>query len=151
MRKVLNEFKEFAIKGSVIDLAIGIIIGGAFNGIVNSLVNDIVMPPIGLVLKNVDFSNLYINLSGEEYKNLAEAKAAGAATINYGAFLNTVIVFLITAFVIFLLVKQINRMRRQEEAHPTPTPTAKECPFCYTSISVHATRCPNCTSQLKGD
>lgn len=142
---MLKEFKEFATRGNVLDLAVAVIIGAAFGKIVASLVNDIIMPPIGLLLGGVDFSNLYLNLSGGSYASLAEAKAAGAATINYGAFLNTVIDFIIVAFAIFLVVRAINRMKRQ----PAPAePTTKECPFCLSKIPVKATRCPFCTSEL---
>ncbi len=142
---MLKEFKEFAMRGNVVDMAVGIIIGAAFGKIITSLVNDIIMPPIGLLLGGVDFSNLYLNLSGGSYASLAEAKAAGAATINYGAFLNTVIDFIIVAFAIFLVVRAINRMKRQ----PAPAePTTKECPFCLSKIPVKATRCPFCTSEL---
>jgi len=141
---MLKEFKAFAMRGNVVDLAIGIIIGAAFGKIITSLVSDILMPPIGLLLGKVDFSNLFLNVSGKSYASLAEAKAAGAATINYGLFLNTVIDFLIVAFVIFLLVRQINRWNK-----PAPPPvTTKECSYCATSIPLKATRCPNCTSEL---
>ncbi|HUW64700.1 MAG TPA: large conductance mechanosensitive channel protein MscL [Spirochaetia bacterium] len=140
-----KEFKEFAMRGSVIDLAVGIIIGGAFGRIVTSLVNDLVMPPIGLVLGKVDFSNLFINLSGRHYSSLAAAKAAGAATINYGLFINNVIDFLIVSFVIFLVIRQVNRMKRTD---PQPEPATKECPFCFSTIPARAVRCPNCTSDL---
>jgi large conductance mechanosensitive channel len=143
-RSFLKEFKEFAMKGSVIDLAIGIMIGAAFNKIVSSFVNDIVMPPIGLLLGRANFSNLFFDLSGKQYATLEEAKAAGAPTINYGLFLNTVFEFLIVAFVIFLIVRQINRMRRRGEVPPT----TKECPFCVSVVPIRAVRCPQCTSQL---
>jgi large conductance mechanosensitive channel len=142
---MLKEFKEFAMRGSMLDLAVGIIIGAAFGKIITSLVNDIIMPPIGLLLGKVDFSNLFINLSGKTYNTLSEAKAAGAATINYGMFLNTVIDFLIVAFVIFFLIRQINRLKRKQEAPPV---TTRECPFCYSAIPIKATRCPNCTSEF---
>jgi large conductance mechanosensitive channel len=143
---MLKEFKEFAMRGNVLDMAIGIIIGAAFGKIVTSLVNDIIMPPIGLLLGRVDFSSLFINLSGKPYTTLAEAKAADAATINYGIFLNTVLDFLIVAFVIFLLVRQINRLQRQ----PAPAPvTTKECPYCFSAIPIKATRCPQCTSEFR--
>lgn len=145
---MLKEFKAFAMRGNVLDMAIGIIIGVAFGKIVTSFVNDVVMPPIGLLLGKVDFSNLFIDLSGKSYATLAEAKAAGAATIKYGSFLNTVVDFIIVAFVIFLLVRQINRMKRQEEAAPA-SPTTKECPYCLSSIAIKATRCSHCTSELK--
>ena len=141
---MLREFKEFAIKGNVLDLAIGIILGSAFASITNSLVNDIIMPPIGLLLGRVDFADLFINLSGKAYPSVAAAKAAGAPTINYGIFINAVIDFIIVAFVLFLLLKPINRMRRQ----PPVTPTTKECPYCYSTIPIKAVRCPNCTSDL---
>jgi len=145
---MLKEFKEFAMRGNVLDMAIGIVIGVAFGKIITSFVNDIVMPPIGLLLGKVDFSNLFIDLSGKSYATLAEAKAAGAATIKYGLFLNTVVDFIIVAFVIFLLVRQINRMERQEEAAPA-APTTKECAYCLSSIAIKATRCPHCTSELR--
>ena len=145
---MLKEFKEFAMRGNVLDMAIGIVIGVAFGKIVTSFVNDVVMPPIGLLLGKVDFSNLFIDLSGKSYATLAEAKAAGAATIKYGLFLNTVVDFIIVAFVIFMLVRQINRMKRQPEAAPA-APTTKECPYCLSSIAIKATRCPHCTSDVK--
>lgn len=147
---LLGEFQEFAMRGSVVDLAVGIIIGAAFGDIVKSLVNDVIMPPIGLLLGNVDFSNLYIALHGKHFKTLADAKTAGTVALSYGQFLNTIINFLIVAFVIFLLIKQINRLKRPA-AEPTPAaPTTKECPHCFTDIPIKATRCPNCTSQLEG-
>jgi len=144
---MLKEFKEFALRGNVIDLAIGIIIGSAFGKIITSLVNDIIMPPIGLLLSGIDFSNLFINLSKTPYATLADAQAAGAPTINYGHFINTVIDFFIIAFVIFLLIKQINRLKKAE-VKPVE-PSTKECPFCLSNIPLKATRCPNCTSQLE--
>lgn len=144
---MLKEFKEFALRGNVVDLAIGVIIGGAFGKIISSLVNDILMPPIGLILGKVDFSNLYLNMSGKPYANLADAQAAGAATLNYGIFLNNVIDFLIVALVVFLLIRQINRLGRKPEAPVEPT--TRECPYCITQVSIKATRCPNCTSELK--
>lgn len=147
MQTFIKEFREFISRGSVVDLAVGIIIGTAFTGIVNSLVNDVIMPPIGYILGDVDFSNLYINLSGGDFDSLAAAKEAGAATINYGTFINTVINFLIIAFVIFVLIRQINRFKREEEA-PAAEPTTKSCPYCHTDIPIPATRCPHCTSQL---
>jgi large conductance mechanosensitive channel len=145
---MFKEFKEFALRGNVIDLAIGVIIGAAFGKIVTSFVNDILMPPIGLLLGNVDFSNLFINLSGQPYGSLEEAQAAGAATINYGLFINTVLDFIIVAFVIFLLVRQVNRMRRGREAPPAE-PTTRECPYCLSTVPLKATRCPHCTSELE--
>ena len=146
---MLNEFKTFALRGNVVDLAIGVIIGGAFGKIITSLVNDILMPPIGLLLGKVDFSNLYINLSRTPYASLAEAKAAGAPTINYGAFLTTLIDFLMVAFVVFLVVRLFNRLRREAPAAPA-APTTKECPYCRSSIHINAVRCPYCTSELEG-
>jgi large conductance mechanosensitive channel len=143
---MLAEFKKFAMRGNVIDLAVGFIMGGAFGAIVNSLVNDIIMPPIGLILGKIDFSNLFINLSGKPYASLAEAKAAGAATINYGQFINTVINFLIVAFVLFLLVRQVNRWTVRPAAPAAPT--TKPCPYCFTEIPIKAVRCPHCTSTL---
>jgi len=143
-----KEFKEFAMRGNVIDMAIGIVIGAAFGQIVTSFVNDILMPPIGLVLGQVDFANLFISLSGEAYATLEEAKAAGAATINYGVFINTVLDFVIVAFAVFMIVRQVNRMRREPEASPEE-PTTKECPYCLSSIPLKATRCPHCTSDLE--
>jgi len=138
-------FREFIMRGNVLDLAVAVIIGAAFGKIVTSLVNDILMPPLGLALKNVDFSNLFVDLSGGHYATLAQAKAAGDATISYGVFLNNVIDFLIVAFVIFLMIQQANRLKKA----PAPAdPTTKECPYCRTNIPIAATRCPNCTSNL---
>ena len=145
---MIKDFKEFIMRGNVIDLAIGIIIGAAFGRIVTSLVNDIVMPPIGLLLGGVDFTNLYINLSGTTYTSLAEAQEAGAATINYGVFVNTVFEFLVIALVIFLVIRQFTRLRREKEEAPAPA-TTKECPYCMTTIPIKAIRCPNCISDLK--
>jgi large conductance mechanosensitive channel len=149
---MLKEFKEFAMRGNVIDMAVGIIIGAAFGTIVNSLVTDIILPPIGLLLGNVDFSNLFIVLkhgtTTGPYTSLAQAKASGAVTFNYGMFVNTIISFLIVAFAIFLLIRGINKLKRQEQA-PPPVPTTKECPFCLSIIPIKATRCPHCTSELK--
>jgi large conductance mechanosensitive channel len=145
---MFKEFKEFAMRGNVLDMAVGIIIGAAFGKIVSSLVNDVIMPPIGLLLGKVDFSSLFVNLSGTPYDSLAAAKAAGAATINYGIFLNTVLDFLIVAFVIFMLIRQMNRMKRKQEAPPA-VPTTKDCPFCLSAVPIKAVRCPHCTSELK--
>jgi large conductance mechanosensitive channel len=145
---MLKEFKEFAMKGNVLDMAVGIIIGGAFGKIISSFVADVLMPPIGLLLGKVDFTSLFINLSDKSYASLAEAKAAGAPTLNYGVFINTLLDFIIVAFVIFLLVKQVNRMRAQPAAAPA-APTTKDCPFCATAIPIKAARCPHCTSELK--
>ena len=143
---MFKEFREFIMRGNVLDLAVAVIIGAAFGKIVTSLVSDILMPPLGLVLKNVDFSKLYFDLSGGHHATLAEAKAAGDATIGYGVFLNNVIDFLIVAFVIFLLIRAANKMKRA----PAPAaPSTKECPFCHTNIPLAATRCPNCTSNLQ--
>jgi large conductance mechanosensitive channel len=144
---MLKEFKEFAVKGNVIDMAVGIIIGAAFGKIVTSFVSDILMPPIGRAIGKMDFSNLFINLSDGGYATLAEAKKAGAATINYGLFLNATIDFLIVAFALFLLIRQINRLKREQ---PAPEVTTKECSYCCSSIPVKAVRCPHCTSELQG-
>jgi large conductance mechanosensitive channel len=146
--KILSEFREFAVKGSVVDLAVGVVIGAGFNQVVNSLVNDVVTPPIGALIKGIDFSSLFLDLSGRDFENLKAAQEAGAATINYGFFINTLISFLITAWVVFLIVKFINRLRRQEQEKPATTPTERPCPYCFTKISVKATRCPQCTSEL---
>jgi large conductance mechanosensitive channel len=143
---MFKEFKEFALKGNLIDLAVGFILGGAFGKIVSSFVADVIMPPLGLLLGKVDFSSLFINLSGTAYATLAEAKAAGAPTLNYGLFLMTVIDFLIVVLVMFLVVKQMNKLRK-----PAPAPAApptKECPFCFSTVSQKAFRCPFCTSDL---
>jgi large conductance mechanosensitive channel len=145
---VWKEFKEFALRGNVIDLAIGVILGGAFGKIVTSFVNDVLMPPIGLLLGRVNFVDLFIDLSGEGYASLAAAQEAGAATINYGVFLNTILDFIIVAFVIFLVVRQINKMQKEEPAAPAE-PTTKACPYCFTDIPIKAKRCPNCTSELE--
>lgn len=142
---MLREFREFAMKGNVLDMAVGIIIGVAFGKIITSLVNDVLMPPIGVLLGKVDFSNLFLNLSGTHYASLADAKAAGAATINYGLFLNTVIDFIIVAFVVFLIVQQFSRIKTKEAAPPD----TKECPHCVSTIPIKATRCPQCTSELR--
>jgi len=144
---MFKEFREFAMRGNVLDMAVGIIIGIAFGAIVTSLVNDIIMPPLGLALGSVDFSNLFINLSGGSYATLEAAKEAGAVTINYGVFVNSVINFIIIAFVLFLIVRSMNKLKRKEEAPAEPT--TKECPFCLSQIPIKATRCPHCTSQLK--
>lgn len=145
---MLQEFKEFALRGNVLDMAIGIIIGAAFGRVVTSLVNDVLMPPIGFLLGKVDFSNLFISLSGR-YATLAEAQAAGAPTINYGLFINTVLnFFIVAAAVFFFIVRPINRMRRVKEAVPA-MPTTKECPYCFSTVLLKATRCPYCTSHLE--
>ena len=145
---MLKGFKNFIIKGNVVDMAVGIIIGAAFGKIISSLVNDILMPPIGLLLGKMDFSNLFLNLSDKPFTTTAEAKAAGVATINYGIFLNNIIDFIIVAFAIFLLVRQINRLRRKTE-EVSAAPTTRECPYCLSPIPLKAIRCPHCTSELK--
>ena len=149
---MLKEFKEFAMRGNVVDMAVGIIIGAAFGTIVKSLVSDVIMPPIGLLLGNVDFSNLFITLkqgaTAGPYASLADAQAAGAVSLNYGVFFNTVISFIIVAFCVFLLIRGINQLKRKEEA-PPPEPTTKECPYCFSTIPVKATRCAHCTSELR--
>lgn len=147
---MLKEFKEFISKGSVMDLAIGVIIGGAFSKIVSSLVDDIIMPLVGLLLGGADISNYFITLDGGKYATLAEAQESGAATLNYGVFLNRIIDFLIIAFVLFLIIKAINKARaltKKPEAEAAPT--TKVCPYCKSTIDINATRCPNCTSELK--
>jgi large conductance mechanosensitive channel len=144
---MVKEFREFASRGNVIDLAVGVIIGAAFSKIVTSLVSDIVMPPIGKVIGGVDFKNLFIALDGQGFASLADAQKAGAATINYGVFMNTVVEFLIVAFVIFLMVQQINRLKTPEPKPPAED--ARDCPFCISRIPTKATRCPQCTSELR--
>jgi len=150
---MLKEFKEFAIKGSFVDMAVGVIIGAAFGAIVKSLVEDIIMPPVGVLLGNVDFSNLFIILKNGAlagpYSSIAEARKAGAVTLNYGLFLNTVISFIIIAFSVFLLVKSINRVRRLEQI-PPEEPLTRECPFCLSAVPAKALKCGHCTSDLKG-
>ncbi len=148
---MLKEFKAFAMRGNVLDLAVGIIIGAAFGAIVKSLVDDVIMPPIGLVLGNVDFSNLFLVLkegakAAGPYATLADAKAAGAVTLNIGLFLNSVLLFLITAFAVFLIIRAANRLKPQEAS---AAPSTKDCPYCRMAIPVGATRCPQCTSDLR--
>ncbi len=145
---MFKEFKLFAMKGNMVDMAVGIIIGAAFGKIVSSLVSDVLMPPIGKLLGGVDFSSLFLNLSGGSYPSVATAKAAGAATINYGIFLNAVVDFLIVAFVLFLVVRGMNAMKRAESEAAPPPPATKECPHCFSVIPVKATRCAACTSAL---
>jgi len=152
---MLKDFKEFVMRGNVVDMAVGIIIGAAFGTIVSSLVKDMIMPPISLALGRVDFSNLFWLLKAGEkaeppYYSLSEAQAAGAVTLNYGAFINTVVSFIIVAFAVFLLIRVINNMRRRAEAPKAPSePTTKDCIYCFSKIPIKATRCPNCTSELK--
>jgi len=145
---VWGEFRKFVARGNIIDLAVGIVIGTAFKDVVNSLVQDLVMPPIGLLLAGVDFTDLFISLSGGSYASLAEAKEAGAATLNYGRFINTLIDFLIISVAIFFLVRWTNRLQPKEAPAPPAAPTTKTCPYCGTSIPIVAVRCPNCTSEL---
>ncbi len=148
---LIKEFREFAVKGNAIDLAVGVVIGAAFGKIVSSLVDDIIMPPIGMVLGKIDFSNLFLMLHegnpAGPYSSLAEAKKAGAVTLNYGNFINAGVSFVIIAFAVFLMVKSINQLRREEET--APTPTTKPCPYCKSVIALDATRCAFCTSELK--
>jgi large conductance mechanosensitive channel len=148
---IIKEFKEFAVKGNVVDMAVGIIIGGAFGTIVKSLVADVIMPPIGMMLGNVDFSQLFLVLNRGDapgpFDTIDEALAAGAVTINYGLFFNAVISFVIVAFAVFLLIRAMNRLKREEEA-PAEEPTTRDCPHCLSTIPVKATRCPHCTSDL---
>jgi large conductance mechanosensitive channel len=149
---MIKEFKEFAVKGNVVDMAVGIIIGGAFGTIVKSLVSDVIMPPIGMMLGNVDFSQLFLVLNSGSapgpFATLADAQAAGAVTINYGVFFNSVISFLIVAFAVFMLIRAINKLKREEEVMAAE-PTTRDCPHCFSSISLKATRCPHCTSEIK--
>ena len=145
---MIKEFKEFIMRGSVLDLAVGIIIGAAFTAVVNSFVDDILMPPIGMALGGVDFSNLYISLDGVEYASLAEAQLAGAPTINYGLFIMALIDFLIVALVLFLIIRQANRMRADKEEEAPAEPTTKMCPYCRSQVALEASRCPHCTSEL---
>jgi large conductance mechanosensitive channel len=150
---MFKEFKEFAMRGNVIDMAVGFVIGAAFGTIVKSLVSDVIMPPIGLLLGNVDFANLFAvlktgNVAGP-YASLADAQAAGAVTLNYGIFINTIISFIIVVFAIFMVVRSMNKLRRQKPAPPSE-PITKDCPYCFSKIPIKATRCPNCTSELKG-
>jgi large conductance mechanosensitive channel len=150
MKKTLDEFQKFIMRGNVMDMAIGVIIGGAFGKIVTSLVNDIIMPPIGLLVGKVDFTNLFISLNGQHYASLSAAQKAGAPTLNYGVFLNTTINFIIMAFCIFFMIKQVTLIQKRLEkpVPPTGTPNTKECPYCYSAISVKATRCAYCAADL---
>ena len=146
--EMFKEFREFAIRGNMIDLAVGIIIGAAFTALVNSAVNDLIMPLIGYVTGGLDFSSFFIVLNGKSYPSAVAAKAAGAPAIYYGLFINAVIIFLITAIVVFIIVRAVNDMRRREEGAPKEGPSTKDCPLCHTSIPIKAIRCPNCTSDL---
>jgi large conductance mechanosensitive channel len=145
---MLKDFKEFAMRGNVVDLAVGVIIGGAFGGIVTSLVNDIIMPPIGMALGQVDFGSLFINLSDKEVASLAQAKEAGAATLNYGLFINTILNFIIVAFCVFMIVRWMNALKRPAPAAAPAAPPTKECPYCLSAVPLKASRCGHCTSQL---
>jgi len=148
---MLKEFKEFAMRGNVVDMAVGIVIGAAFGTIVKSLVADVIMPPIGLILGNVDFSNLFITIKEGAipgpFSTLADAQKAGAVTINYGAFINTIVSFVIVAFALFMVIKGMNKLKREQDTPPAE-PTTKECSHCFTTIPIKATRCPHCTSEL---
>jgi large conductance mechanosensitive channel len=146
---MLKEFKAFVMRGNVLDLAVAVIIGGAFGKIVTSLVNDILMPPLGYLVGKVDFSNLYLNLSGTTYASLAEAQKAGAPVIRYGQFLNDTTNFLIIAFVIFLIVRLANKLQKTSELEPAPAPSTRECPYCLSTVPIRAVRCAHCTSELK--
>ena len=150
IQEQLKKFRDFAMKGNVIDMAVGIVIGAAFGKIATSLVNDVIMPPIGMLLGRVDFNNLYISLNGKVYESLDAAKKAGAATVNYGTFINNVLDFLIVAFAMFLIVQWYETMaQRIEGPKPAAAPTTKDCPYCLSAIPIGATRCPHCTSQLE--
>ena len=145
---MLKEFKAFVMRGNVMDLAVGVIIGSAFGKIVSSLVNDILMPPIGLLLNGLNFNDLFISINGQTYASLAEAQAAGAPVLAYGSFIKNIVDFLIIALVIFLMIKGINRLNRKPVPAPAE-PTSKDCPYCFTAIPIKAIRCPHCTSELK--
>ena len=147
---MFKEFKDFAMRGNVVDMAVGIVIGAAFGKIISSFVGDVLMPPIGMLLGGVDFSQLFLNLTPAKgaFATVAAAKEAGAVTVNYGVFLNTVLDFLIVAFAIFMVVKQMNRLKKKDEA-PPPVPTTKDCPHCLSKIAIKATRCAHCTAELK--
>lgn len=147
---MLNEFKKFALRGNMVDLAVGVILGAAFGKIVSSLVDDVIMPPLGLVLGKVDFNNLFVDLSGQGFKTLADAKAAAAPTLNYGAFITVTLNFLIVAFAVFLMVKAFNRLTEaRAKDEPAATPTTHACPFCLSEIPIAAKKCPHCTSELQ--
>jgi large conductance mechanosensitive channel len=148
----VKEFREFAVRGNVVDMAVGIIIGGAFGTVVKSFVDDVMMPPLGMLVGNIDFQNILLVLRqgspGGPYETLAAAKDAGAVTLNVGMFINAAVSFIIVAFAVFVLVRSINRLKRKEEVAPAPAPTTRDCPFCASSISLKATRCPFCTSEV---
>ncbi|MPY69881.1 MAG: large conductance mechanosensitive channel protein MscL [Alphaproteobacteria bacterium] len=150
---MLHEFREFAARGNVVDLAVGLVLGTAFGAIVNSLVNDILMPPIGWLTGGIDFSGLYVVLGSGEYASLGAAKQAGAATINYGVFINTILTFLIVSFAMFIVVRQMNRLRRRQDSpsEPSPGPATRNCPYCISTIPSAATRCPQCTSPIEAE
>jgi len=147
---MLKEFKAFVLRGNVLDLAIAVIVGASFGKIVTSLVNDIIMPPLGLLLGKVDFSSLFVSLSGARFASLAEAQAVGAPTLNYGVFIKALVDFLIVALVMFLLIRTVSRAQKERVVEVPPTPTTKDCPYCLSTIPLKATRCPHCTSELKG-
>jgi large conductance mechanosensitive channel len=151
LKNIGLEFKKFALRGNVIDLAVGIIIGASFNKIVNSLVSDIVMPPLGFLLGRVDFSEFFFALSSKQFETIAEAKDAGVSVVAYGMFINALIAFIITAFAVFILVKAINKLQAKQEKEPEKTVSTRPCPFCFTSISIKAKRCPACTSDITPD
>lgn len=145
---MIKEFRDFIARGNVIDLAVAFIMGAAFGKIISSLVDDILMPPIGMLLGGMDFSNLFINLTAEPFESLAAAQAAGAPTINYGLFINTIISFLIVSFALFMVIRSVNAMKREEQAAVPAEPVTKDCPYCLTPVPIKASRCPACTSAL---
>jgi large conductance mechanosensitive channel len=147
---MLKDFKAFVMRGNVLDLAVAVIMGASFGKVITSLVNDIIMPPLGLLLGKVDFSSLFVSLTGTTYASLAEAQAAGAPTLNYGVFIKALVDFLIVALVMFLMIRAVSRAQRGKAPEAPPAPTTKECPFCCSTIGLKATRCPQCTSELKG-
>jgi large conductance mechanosensitive channel len=147
---MLKDFKAFVMRGNVLDLAVAVIMGASFGKVITSLVNDIIMPPLGLLLGKVDFSSLFVSLTGTPYASLADAQAAGAPTLNYGVFIKALVDLLIVALVIFLMIRAVTRAQKSKASAAPPAPTTKECPFCCSTISLKATRCPQCTSELKG-
>lgn len=151
MNAIFKEFREFAVRGSLVEFAVGIIIGAAFNSVVASLVDDVIMPPIGWLIGNTDFASLYLNLGSQDYESLQMAQAAGAPTINYGIFLNALIGFLLTVWIIFFVVKYINRLRRNKEKSDTPAFATRSCPYCTEEIAHKATRCPHCTAEIEAN